>query len=128
MRAWLAIGAVNGFLAVLAAALGAHALGGQLAGALPSVFEKAAHYHLIHALAIIGATLAGSQPGVGRRWAHGACALFLIGIVLFCGSLYIRGATGAHAVVVVTPFGGAAFLAGWLVLAVAAWRGGGSRP
>ena len=63
LRTWLAIGAVNGFLGVVAGAFSAHALG-HIAGTLPTVFERAGTYHLVHALALFGAALAGSLPGV----------------------------------------------------------------
>jgi uncharacterized membrane protein YgdD (TMEM256/DUF423 family) len=53
--------------------------------------------------------------------AHAACALFLLGMILFCGSLYIRGLTGFHPIVLLTPFGGAALMLGWLALAASAW-------
>lgn len=119
MRIWLAVGALNGFLGVVAGALGAHALSGQI-GAIPNVFERAATYHQVHALALVCAALAGLL-GARPRLAGIACILFQTGIVLFCGALYVRGATGVHAVVLAAPFGGLALMLGWLVLAVAAW-------
>ena len=129
MRGWLTIGAVNGFLGVAAGAFGAHALGTRhLSGAMPTLFERAGTYHLVHALALIGAALTGTVPGVNPRWAQAACVLFLLGIVLFCGSLYLLGATGSRALVLVTPIGGMAFLLGWVVWAAAAWPRSGSGP
>ena len=53
--------------------------------------------------------------------AKAACALFLLGVILFCGSLYIRGLTGFHPIVLLTPFGGVALMLGWLALAASAW-------
>lgn len=120
LRAWLPVGAVNGFLGVAAGAFGAHGLN-HVAGALPTIFERAGTYHLIHALAVFGAGLAGSLPGTSVKWIHIACILFLAGILLFCGALYLRGATGSPALLLAAPFGGVAFLLGWLALAFAVW-------
>jgi uncharacterized membrane protein YgdD (TMEM256/DUF423 family) len=121
MRIWLALGALNGFLAVVAGAVGAHALGGHMIGAMTNVFERAATYHLIHALALTCAALWAGHAKAHAGLAKAACALFLLGIILFCGSLYIRGLTGFHPVVLLTPFGGAALMLGWLALAASAW-------
>ncbi len=121
MRIWLALGALNGFLAVVAGAIGAHGLGGHLIGAAPSIFERAATYHLIHVLALTCAALWAGRAEARAGLAKIACALFLLGMILFCGSLYIRGLTGFHPIVLLTPFGGAALMLGWLALAASAW-------
>jgi uncharacterized membrane protein YgdD (TMEM256/DUF423 family) len=117
MNAWLVVAAVNGFLAVAAGAFGAHAFQGRLDAHSLTIFETGARYQMYHALAIgITAVAARSAP------AQLACALFLVGIVLFSGSLYALALTGVRALGFVTPFGGVAFLAGWAVLAWAATR------
>jgi uncharacterized membrane protein YgdD (TMEM256/DUF423 family) len=121
MRIWLALGALNVFLAVVAGAVGAHALGGHLVGTAPSIFERAATYHLVHALALICAALWAGRAEARAGLAKAACALFLLGVSLFCGSLYVRGLTGFHPIVLLTPFGGAALMLGWLALAASAW-------
>lgn len=120
MDVWLLIGALNGFLAVVAGAFGAHGLQGHVAPRLVQIFQTGAHYHLIHALAIIAAGAAARTAS--PRPARLAAWLFLAGIVLFSGSLYVLGATGSLALVLVTPVGGFCFLAGWLALAYAALR------
>lgn len=117
MNAWLAVAAVNGFLAVCAGAFGAHALQGRLDSHALTVFETGARYQMYHALAMgITALAARSVP------AQLACALFLAGIVLFSGSLYALALTGVRALGFVTPIGGLAFLAGWALLAWVATR------
>ena len=120
MRNWLFIAAINGGLAVLCGAFAAHGLSARLTPDALGVFETGASYHMYHALAMGLAALAGRGPGA--RQAGLAAALFLAGIVLFCGSLYLLALTGERALGFVTPFGGLAFVAGWLFLALAALR------
>jgi uncharacterized membrane protein YgdD (TMEM256/DUF423 family) len=117
---WLFIGALNGFLAVAAGAFGAHGLEGRVPASSITIFQTGAHYHLIHALAIVAAGFA-AQGGAGGR-ANSAAWLFLAGIVLFSGSLYFMGLTQSLALVLVTPVGGVFLLAGWAMLAAAAWK------
>lgn len=121
MNAWLLIAAINGFVAVAAGAFGAHGLQGRLDAHAMSIFETAARYHMYHALAIGLAALAG-RVDAASTGANAAAGFFLAGIVLFSGSLYLLALTGARAVAFVTPFGGLAFLVGWVALAWAATK------
>jgi uncharacterized membrane protein YgdD (TMEM256/DUF423 family) len=120
MRLWLLIAAINGFVAVAAGAFGAHGFQNRLDAHGLQVFETAARYQMYHALAIGLAAFA--MRGTAAMPAQGAAVLFLAGIVLFSGSLYLLALTGARAVAVITPVGGLAFLAGWIALAWAATR------
>jgi uncharacterized membrane protein YgdD (TMEM256/DUF423 family) len=120
MRLWLFIAAINGALAVLAGAFAAHGLKAMLDDQALSVFETGARYQMYHALAMGLAALAGRGPARGA--ASLAAALFLGGIILFSGSLYLLALTNIPALGFVTPLGGLAFLAGWGALAVAALR------
>jgi uncharacterized membrane protein YgdD (TMEM256/DUF423 family) len=113
----VAIGALNGALAVAAGAFGAHALRERLDQRALEVFEVGARYHLIHAVAMV---LAGALV---VRGASTAGWLFMVGIVLFSGSLYALALTGTKGLGAITPIGGLAFLAGWIWLAWSAWRG-----
>jgi uncharacterized membrane protein YgdD (TMEM256/DUF423 family) len=117
VRTWLVIAAVNGALAVAAGAFAAHGLEGRLVASASDVFQTGARYHMYHALAMGLAALA--MRGSAVRAATMSCWLFLTGIVLFCGSLYALSLTGVQTLGIVTPFGGVAFLAGWIALAVA---------
>jgi uncharacterized membrane protein YgdD (TMEM256/DUF423 family) len=118
---WLLTAAVLGGLAVAIGAFGAHGLQGRVAPELLAVFETGARYHMYHALALVGVALAaGRYPESSLVFAAGV--LFVVGIVLFSGSLYAMTLTGARALGAITPLGGVAFLAGWLSLAMAAWR------
>jgi len=117
MSIWFVIAAVNGFLAVAAGAFGAHGLQGRLDAHALSIFETGARYQMYHALAI-GLAAVAPRSSLSQL----ACALFLAGIILFSGSLYLLALTGLRALGFVTPIGGVAFLAGWAALAFAAAR------
>jgi uncharacterized membrane protein YgdD (TMEM256/DUF423 family) len=120
-RTFLVIGALAGLLAVAVGAFGAHALRGRVPEDMLSTFEIGARYHMYHALALLAvAWVASRWPGPA---ASAAGWLFVAGIVLFSGSLYLLAATGQRWLGAVTPLGGLCFLGGWLALARAAWSG-----
>jgi uncharacterized membrane protein YgdD (TMEM256/DUF423 family) len=125
-RALFVAAGIAGCLAVTFGAFGAHALRSYLAALADGesrmrVWETAAHYHAIHALALaVAGYLAGRVPSPGLPAAAGVC--FGVGIVLFSGSLYALSLTGVRALGAITPFGGLAFIAGWALIALAAWR------
>lgn len=112
------IGAVSGFIGVAAGAFGAHALRGQLEPELLQTFETGARYQMYHAFALfICAWMVGNGP---CPWGERAGWAFIIGTLLFSGSLYALALTGIRPLGAVTPFGGLALLAGWIMLALAA--------
>lgn len=119
-RLMAGLGAINGFLGVAAGAFGAHALKARLSPDLLVVFETGVRYHLYHALALLGVAFVASVRPTGLTQAAGWA--MLAGIVLFCGSLYALALSGVRALGAVTPFGGVAFLAGWVLLAIACLR------
>ncbi|WP_223635427.1 DUF423 domain-containing protein [Corallococcus sp. EGB] len=120
MRWWIVVGAVNGFLSVAAGAFGAHALKSRLPQDLQVIFETGARYHMYHALALVAVGLLGTvRPSPLLESAGWA---MLAGIVLFSGSLYALSLSGVRVLGAITPLGGLGFLAGWALLAVAAWR------
>ena len=115
----LVAGALDAALAVGLGAFAAHGLKARLEPRLLEVFETGARYQMYHALAIVFcALLAARSPG-----ATAAGWIFQLGIVLFSGSLYALALTDIKVLGAVTPFGGVAFLVGWLWLAYVAWRG-----
>ena len=120
MRLWLATAAVNGFIAVSCGALAAHFLQDRLDKKHFDIWEVAARYQMYHALALLGVALLRSHAPTLFDLAGWA---FLVGIVLFCGSLYALSLTGIGFLGAITPFGGVAFLAGWLCLAWGVSRG-----
>jgi uncharacterized membrane protein YgdD (TMEM256/DUF423 family) len=115
------LGSVLGALGVAAGAFGAHALKGRMTPEMLSVFETGVRYHLIHALALLAVAWAAT------RWASASIRaagwLFVVGVLLFSGSLYAMCFTGVRMLGAITPFGGVALIAGWLCLAWGAWRG-----
>jgi uncharacterized membrane protein YgdD (TMEM256/DUF423 family) len=108
-------------LGVAAGAFGAHGLKARLSPEMLVVFETGVRYHLIHALALLAVAWAAT------RWSslavHAAGWLFVVGVLLFSGSLYALSLTGVRGLGAITPLGGVAFILGWLLLAWGVWRG-----
>lgn len=122
-RLFLTTAALLGAAAVLLGAFGAHGLSSRLAaqsdGAVRLEWWKtAALYHLVHALALGLASFVAAEGRSGKF----ACGAFVLGIVLFSGSLYVMTLTGLRWLGAVTPLGGLSFVAGWLGLAWAAFQ------
>ncbi|MCS7070845.1 MAG: DUF423 domain-containing protein [Anaerolinea sp.] len=122
MRIFSIAGGLLGAAGVALGAFGAHGLSGffETNPGAEATFRTAVQYHLIHAIALIGAAWATerfpSRPARLAGW------LFLVGILLFSGSLYLLSIFGLRFMGAVAPLGGAALIAGWLSLALAAGR------
>ena len=120
-RLFFALGSLSAFLAVALGAFGAHALKGRLDADMLAVFETGVRYQMVHALALLAVGWACT------RWPGPAVTtsgwLFVAGTVFFSGSLYALALSGTRWLGAVTPIGGVAWLAAWLLLAWAAWRG-----
>jgi uncharacterized membrane protein YgdD (TMEM256/DUF423 family) len=107
-------------LATLLGAFGAHALRGELSADRLSVYLTADRYQFFHSLGLLGVGLAAREGETGPvRWAAG---LLLIGVVLFCGSLYALAFGAPQALGFLTPLGGLLLIAGWVTFAVGMWR------
>lgn len=123
-RLFLTLAAVSGFLAVAFGAFGAHGLRERLTPDMLAIFEVGVRYQMYHALALLGVALAL------ERWPSGPLAIagwsFVIGTLIFSGSLYVLTLTGIRWLGAITPIGGVAFLVGWGALAWAAWSGRGA--
>ncbi len=117
---WFATGAALCGLGVLLGAFGAHGLRARLSPEMLVVFETGVRYHLIHGLAVLAVAWAAS------RWTsaliNAAGWLFVAGILIFSGSLYVLSISGVRWLGAVTPIGGLCFTIGWLVLAIGAMR------
>jgi uncharacterized membrane protein YgdD (TMEM256/DUF423 family) len=119
-RVFFGLGSILALLAVGAGAFGAHALRSRLSPDMLTTFEVGARYHMYHALGLLAVAWAAT------RWPGSAVTaagwLFLVGIVLFSGSLYLLSLTGLRWLGAITPLGGAAFLVGWFLLLWTAWK------
>ena len=108
-------------LAVAIGAFGAHALKNRLDDYSLGVFQTAVQYHFYHSLALLAVgMIALSQPDSVLLRSSGW--LFLIGILVFSGSLYLLSISGMRWLGAITPLGGLAFIAGWGCLAAASWK------
>ncbi len=117
---WFATGAALCGLGVVLGAFGAHGLRARVTPEMLAVFETGVRYHLIHALGLLAVAWAASRwPG---GWPGAAGWLFVAGIAIFSGSLYLLVMTGARWLGAITPIGGLCLIAGWAVLAVGALR------
>ena len=105
--------------AVALGAFGAHALKARLTPDALALWQTAVNYHAWHALGLLATATLMLQLGE-RRALRSAAALFVAGIVLFSGSLYALSLGAPRALGAVAPFGGAAFIAGWIALALGA--------
>lgn len=120
MKLWLTAGALSGLIAVALGAFGAHGLANKVTADQLNAFEVGARYQMYHALALLAvAWLASREPS---SLVSAAGAAFIIGTLLFSGSLYVLGLTGSRALVLVTPIGGLSFMIGWVCLLVAGLR------
>lgn len=121
-RLFAILGALAAGLAVALGAFGAHGLSGRVTPERLEVYKTGVLYHMMHALALLAIGWAAQHwPG----WpVHTAGYLFLAGIVLFSGSLYLLVLTDTAWLGAVTPFGGVAFIAGWILLAWGVYTSG----
>ena len=116
-RTFLLAGALAGLVGVGFGAFGAHGLRGRLSAEMLGVFETGVRYQMYHALALMA--LAALSDRLNGRLIEAAGWLFVAGIVLFSGSLYLLAVTGVTVLGAITPIGGVAFLAGWACLVLA---------
>lgn len=120
-RLFFSIASLLGGLAVALGAFGAHAMRGRIAENLLANYETGVKYHFYHALALVAVVVAiqrwpSSNLPVIAGWA------FVIGVIIFSGSLYIMAFTGLRWLGAITPIGGVALIVGWVCLLLVAWR------
>lgn len=113
--------AVAGFLAVSLGAFAAHGLKERLSPEMLAIFETGVKYQFYHALAMLALALGGSHLG-GGKWVTFANTAWLVGILIFSGSLYILALSGVRWLGAITPIGGLAFLVGWVCLLMATFQ------
>lgn len=121
-KAYTIIAALFGAIGVMIGAFGAHAFKDTLveSGHLET-FNTAVEYHFYHTLAAIVAPLL-VKNAIHSGKARIASFLFLLGVLLFSGSLYVLSFTGATYVAFITPIGGLSFILGWVILSYALYR------
>ncbi|KXU38873.1 hypothetical protein AXE65_11570 [Ventosimonas gracilis] len=119
-RSFLLFAAFFGFTAVALGAFAAHGLKSRLPTEMLVVFQTGVQYQMLHALALLMLALLARHTGGLALLAAGA--LFVLGIVLFSGSLYWLALTGTRSPAMITPIGGLSFLAGWFCLGIVGWR------
>ena len=120
LRGFLMLAAFFGFTGVALGAIAAHGLKNRLTPEYLTIFQTGVTYLLVHTLALFGVALLATQ--IQGRLITWAGLSFTVGMVLFSGSLYLLTMTGISKLGIITPFGGLAFLIGWVCLGLAAWR------
>lgn len=119
-RTWIVLGALLAAAAVAAGAFGAHGLKERLSADDLDTYQTAARYHMFHALGLIAVGYCAQRFGGGLVNAAGW--LFIAGIILFSGALYVLALSGVRVLGAVAPIGGTALIGGWICLALAVWR------
>lgn len=122
-RLFLSIAALLGAISVAGGAFAAHALRERLSDRALEIFETGARYQMYHALALLAVGLWLSQTEASQPLLATAGIAFIIGVVLFSGSLYGLSLTGFKGLGAIAPLGGLAFIMGWVCLGVAAFVG-----
>jgi uncharacterized membrane protein YgdD (TMEM256/DUF423 family) len=116
---FIAIGSSCAFLSVLFGAFGAHSLKEILTPNMLANFQTGVQYQMFHSLGLIAIGLASAHFPKSLHLVRAGWSM-VIGIILFSGSLYVLSLTGVTMLGMITPFGGVAFLLGWLFLVLAA--------
>jgi len=115
------MGSINALIAVMLGAFGAHGLRERLSTEMMEIFQTAVQYHFYHALGLLAVgVIALHLPESG--WLKASGWTMLAGIVVFSGSLYILSVTGIKWLGAITPIGGTAFIAAWILLCIAVLR------
>jgi len=123
-RIWIAVAALSGAISVIVGAFAAHGLDLRTEAGLKARewLQTGSHYQMVHALAMLGVCALGGAELLNARLAGVALWLFLVGSVLFPGALYSLSFGGPRWFGAVAPVGGLAFIAGWVFLAIAAFK------
>lgn len=121
-KLFVLLGAIAGAAGVVLGAFGAHAVKARLAPEMLATWQTAVQYHFWHALGLLAIGLVAFHLPASNalRWSGW---LMVAGLVLFCGSLYALALTGARSLGAITPFGGAAWIAAWLLFAWTVLKG-----
>ena len=121
VKFFFTLGCIFSFLGVTFGAFGAHALKQRLAPEMMQIFEVGVRYQMYHAFALFVVVWVSHSWNIAGAAASGWW--FIVGIILFSGSLYALALTNIKWLGAVTPLGGLSFLIGWLWLAWNVWKG-----
>ncbi|KAB7707517.1 DUF423 domain-containing protein [Bacillus aerolatus] len=121
MKLFIILGAINAFLSVALGAFGAHGLEGKVEPKYLEIWKTGVHYQMFHAagMILIGILIGQVQESSLLNWSGW---MMLIGTIVFSGSLYALTLSGVKILGAITPIGGVAFLAGWVLLVLAAMK------
>lgn len=115
-RVFIISASISGFLATCLGAFGAHALKSKISMDMITVYQTGVSYQFYHSLALL--LLGLLMFHYDNKYLRSSGWMFGVGIMLFSGSLYLLAVTGIKQLGIITPFGGVAFLVGWLMLAL----------
>ncbi|AFY39237.1 protein of unknown function DUF423 [[Leptolyngbya] sp. PCC 7376] len=120
-RCFLTIAPILAAISVAAGAFASHALKAKLDTYALDIWETGAKYQMYHAIALLFVGLLALQESMPQAWLNAAGIGFIVGTVLFSGSLYTLSLSGVKILGAITPLGGVGFLIGWICLAIAGW-------
>jgi len=120
-RILLIIASFSGALAVILGAFGAHGLKARLTPELLAVYQTGVQYHFYHTIALLACGLL-VHSGIDNNAMRVAGYSFIVGIIIFSGSLYVLAITDIRWLGAITPIGGLAFIVGWIALAIGVMR------
>ena len=116
MKIVLTVAAVSGLLAVILGAFGAHVLKGIISPEMLETYKTGVQYQFYHTFALLAAgILMNFNQSKALDW---SAYLFMIGMILFSGSLYVLAISGVKILGIITPFGGITWIAAWILLIV----------
>ncbi|MEK0181823.1 MAG: DUF423 domain-containing protein [Oscillatoriales cyanobacterium] len=121
-RIFLATAALFGGLSVAGGAFASHALKDKLSDRSLEIFETGARYQMYHALALLLVALILSRAEASQTFFVVSGWAFIVGTLIFSGSLYALSLTNIKLLGAITPLGGVAYIVGWVCLAIAAWN------
>ncbi|WP_341730491.1 MAG: DUF423 domain-containing protein [Microcoleus anatoxicus] len=121
-RIFLATAALFGGLSVAGGAFASHALKDKLSDRSLEIFETGARYQMYHALALLFVALILSRAEASQTFFAVSGWAFIVGTLIFSGSLYALSLTNIKLLGAITPLGGVAYIVGWVCLAIAAWN------
>ena len=117
-KLFVSIGSINAPVAVMLGAFGAHGLKSRLSAEMMDIFQTAVQYHFYHALGLLAVGIIATHLP-DSAWLKASGWTMFAGILVFSGSLYILSLTGIKWLGAITPIGGTAFIAAWILLAIA---------